>query len=99
MIESIEGAGLKLIQPLFDAADPSATLIATTHEVEGKTYVNLWEIHFDKTFQLIEMEFSTELDKKMAITRTLFELCVRKPEIENDIRAKLGVIGLQNQLN
>jgi len=95
MIESIEGASFKVVQPIFDDADPKATLVKTIHKVGEKIYVNIWVTHFEETNKHLELEFPAEFDETHALILAGLELHRQKPNTFYSIGARLGIMALE----
>lgn len=95
MIESIEGASFKVVQPIFNETDPKATLVTTIHEVGEKTYVNIWETHLNETIQHFEVEFPAKFNQTHALAHTQLELHRKNQRKFYSIMARLGIIALE----
>jgi hypothetical protein len=93
---TIFNADFQRAQLLFDAANPESALVVTVHQRNGKCYGAVWqtgdrEADIEK---LAELTFPTDKFAEIMVPRLLIELASKHPDLENDERTRLAMIGL-----
>lgn len=102
-IDNPEGAVFRADQELFDAGDPTAKFTLSVHEVEGKAVCNFWESSLGNWHRVMP-ERTTNLEPSPAMLQgELIRFSYYASEnpnlqkkVNDDMRIKLGIFGLQN---
>ena len=101
LVESPQHAVFVEEEPLYEGADPSAALIVTVHQVEGKSVCNTWVRYGGVTRRLIaERVLDDYKPGRTMLMGELSRLAAQKSEkIHQDPHLDLAIRGLARRLS